>query len=234
VVSSSAPLDADVKERLVAALKSDFHECYGASEIAIASNLASDTPPDKLASVGKPAYGVDIKILADNGAEAAPGEAGEIACRTPMLFGGYYKKPDLTRAAMWGDYFRTGDLGRFDADGYLYFLGRQKDIIITGGINIYPSDVERAAAAFPPVREVAAFAVPDEKLGEIVGLAVVPDDPARFDLRGLRFHCAETLADFQQPRKFLILDALPRTALGKLARRRLLDLYVAANGGVQS
>jgi long-chain acyl-CoA synthetase len=151
-----------------------------------------------------------------------------------MLFGGYYKKPDLTRAAMWGDYFRTGDLGRFDANGYLYFLGRQKDIIITGGINIYPSDIERAAAAFPPVREVAAFAVPDEKLGEIVGLAVVPDDPARFDLRGLRFHCAETLADFQQPRKFLILDALPRTALGKLARRRLLDLYVAANGGVQS
>src|SRR5260221_675436 len=83
---------------------------------------------------GRPAQGVDIRILTEAGGEAVSGEMGEIVCRTRMLFGGYYKKPELTRAAMSGEYFRTGDLGRLDADGYLYFLGRQKDIIITGGI----------------------------------------------------------------------------------------------------
>ena len=231
IVSSSALLDADVKEQLVATLKCDFHECYGASEIAIASNLAPDTPPGKLSSVGKAAHGVDVLILAEDGSPAAEGEVGEIACRTPMLFGGYYKKPDLTRAAMRGDYFRTGDLGRLDKDGYLYFLGRKKDLIITGGINIYPSDIEQAVAGFAPVLESAAFAVPDDKLGEVVGLAVVPRDAGAFDLRGLRFHCADHLADFQQPRKYLLLDALPRTALGKLARRQLIDLYDAETQG---
>jgi long-chain acyl-CoA synthetase len=231
IVSSSALLDAETKEQLVASLKCDFHECYGASEIAIASNLAPSTPMDKLSSVGRAAHGVDVKILAEDGSEAEPDAPGEIVCRTPMLFGGYYKRPELTRAAMWGDYFRTGDLGRLDAEGYLYFLGRKKDIIITGGINIYPADIEQAVSDFTPVAEAAAFAVPDETLGEVIGLAVVPRDRGAFVLRELRFHCADRLADFQQPRKFLVLDALPRTALGKLARRQLLDLYLAENGG---
>jgi acyl-CoA synthetase (AMP-forming)/AMP-acid ligase II len=110
-------------------------------------------------------------------------------------------------------------------------MGRKNDMIITGGINIYPTDIEKCIEAFEGIREVAAFAIPDERLGEIVGAAIVADGSLPFDLRALRHFCAKRLADYQQPRKFMILDALPRTALGKLARRRLLDQYRASLTG---
>jgi long-chain acyl-CoA synthetase len=164
---------------------------------------------------------VEIRILRDDDEIAAPGEAGEIACKTPMIFGGYFKRPDLTRAAMWGEYFRTGDIGRLDQDGFLYFLGRKKDVIITGGINVYPADVESAVSEHASVAECAAFPVPDERLGEIVAVAVVPRSPGPFDRRALRFHCAERLADFQQPRKYFVVDALPKNNMGKVMQHTL-------------
>jgi long-chain acyl-CoA synthetase len=228
IVSSSALLEPAVKAELVAALRCDFHECYGASEIAIATNLSPTAPASKLSSVGTSAPGTDLLLLTDDDRPAAIGEIGEIVCKTPMLFGGYYRRPDLTRSAMWGEYFRTGDLGRLDEDGYLTFLGRKKDLIITGGINIYPDDIEKCVATFGGIREVAAFAIPDDRLGEIVGVAIVPDPAVSFDLRAMRHFCATRLADYQQPRKFITLDALPRTALGKLARRQLIDHYRAS------
>lgn len=223
VVSSSALLEPQVKAELLAKLNCDFHECYGASEIAIASNLDSEAARTKLHSVGKAAPGVEIRILRENDEIAAVGEAGEIACKTPMIFGGYFKRPDLTRAAMWGDYFRTGDIGRLDEDGFLYFLGRKKDVIITGGINVYPADVEAAVAEHASVAECAAFPVPDERLGEIVAVAVVPMRPGAFDQRALRFHCAERLADYQQPRKYFMVESLPKNSMGKLMKHVLVS-----------
>jgi long-chain acyl-CoA synthetase len=188
----------------------------------------------RLASVGRAAQGVHIRILDDHGEELPLGEVGEIACRTPMLFGGYFRRPDLTAAAMAGAHFRTGDLGRLDADGYLYFVGRKKEIIITGGINVYPADIEAAVAGFPGLAESAAFAVPDPDLGEVVGLAYVTDGTGAFDLRRMRRHCARALADFQQPRKFVELARLPRNDMGKLTRRAILPLYQAAETGPRS
>jgi long-chain acyl-CoA synthetase len=223
VVSSSALLETPVKAELLAKLRCDFHECYGASEIAIASSLDAEAASTKLHSVGKAAPGVEIRILRENDEVAAHGEAGEIACKTPMVFGGYFKRPDLTRAAMWGEYFRTGDIGRLDEDGFLYFLGRKKDVIITGGINVYPADVETAVAEHPSVAECAAFPAPDERLGEIVAVAVVPSRPGPFDQRALRVHCAERLADFQQPRRYFIVEALPKNSMGKLMKHVLVS-----------
>lgn len=221
VVSSSALLDHRVKARLITVFDCEFNECYGASEIAIASNLDSLSTKTKLQSVGVPAPGVDIKIIDGNDKVVATGEAGEIVCKTPMLFGGYFKRPDLTRTAMWGEYFRTGDLGRLDEDGFLYFLGRTKDIIISGGINIYPADIEAVVNRHASVVESAAFAFPDERLGEVVAIAVVPTNNAEFNLRQLRFHCCEHLADFQQPRKFFIVDELPKNGMGKVMKFQL-------------
>jgi long-chain acyl-CoA synthetase len=106
-------------------------------------------------------------------------------------------------------------------------MGRRRELIITGGINVAPADVEAALAGYPGLLEAAAFAVPDDRLGEVVALAYVPAQPAGFDLRGLRRHCGRHLADFQQPRKFLALAELPRNAMGKPTRHRLLDLYRA-------
>jgi long-chain acyl-CoA synthetase len=225
LVSSSALLDSQVKADLLACLNCDFHECYGASEIAIASNLDSKSARLKMNSVGIAAPGVDIRILTEDGDVAPVGQIGEIACKTPMIFGGYFERPDMTAAAMWGDYFKTGDLGRLDEDGFLYFMGRQKEIIISGGINVYPNDIEMAVSAFPSVAESAAFPIQDERLGEIIGIALVAKEGAEFDLKQLRRYCAQQLADFQQPRKFFVLDKLPKNTMGKLMKHALVEKY---------
>jgi long-chain acyl-CoA synthetase len=221
VVSSSAQLDTRLKIELISKLHCKFHECYGTSEIAIASNLDGESDTSKLQSVGLAAPGVDIRVLLENGQTAESGEPGEIACKTPMIFGGYYKRPDLTAAAMCGDYFRTGDIGKIDSDGYLYYLGRTKDIIITGGINVYPKDVESVLLEYPDISECAVFSLPDDKLGEIIAAALVFRDAAEFDQRKIRRHCAERLADFQQPRKYFILQELPKNGMGKIIKRSL-------------
>jgi long-chain acyl-CoA synthetase len=229
VVSSSALLEAELKAKLLGKLNCEFHECYGASEIAIASNLDRVSAQTKLNSVGVAAPGVDIRIIDAIDDIARTGEPGEIVCKTDMLFGGYFKRPDLTRAAMWNNYFRTGDVGKLDEDGFLYFLGRKKDIIITGGVNVYPTDIEAVVANHPSVLEAAAFAYPDQRLGEIVAVAIVARDTVSFhsngDLRKIRFHCAERLADFQQPRKFFLIDALPRNSMGKLMKFQLVKTF---------
>ena len=225
VVSSSAPLEARVKEDLAAKLHCEFHECYGASEIAIASNLNAADARKKLTSVGNAAAGVEIRILGADDRPVAIGEPGEIVCKTPMLFGGYYKRPEQTRLAMWGEFFRTGDFGRLDEDGFLSYLGRKKEIIITGGINVYPADVESVVAACGLTQEAAAFSIPDERLGEIVAVALVPKRPEGFQLKALRRYCATHLADYQQPRKWFLLDALPKNALGKTMKSALQDRY---------
>lgn len=233
VVSSSALLETQVKVDLLANLNCDFHECYGASEIAIASNLDSEGARDKPSSVGTAAPGVEIRILSKEGGVVPAGAVGEIACKTPMIFGGYYRRPDLSAAAMWGGYFKTGDLGRMDEDGFLYFMGRAKEIIISGGINVYPSDIEAVVSAFPLVAESAAFPVEDQRLGEVIGVALVPEQGANLDLKKLRRYCAQQLADFQQPRKFFVLDTLPRNAMGKLARNVLIEDYGKSLEGKQ-
>jgi long-chain acyl-CoA synthetase len=225
IVSSSALLDHVVKAKLLAKFDCEFHECYGTSEIAIASNLDRWSAQVKLESVGTAAPGVEVKIIGKSSELILNGEVGEIVCKTPMLFGGYYKRPEQTQAAMWGEYFRTGDLGRLDKDGYLYYLGRTKDIIISGGINIYPADIEAVVNAHASVLESAAFAFADERLGEVVAIAIVPVSNAEFNLRQLRFHCCEHLSDFQQPRKFFVVDELPKNSMGKLMKFQLVDTF---------
>lgn len=228
LVSSSALLENAVKVDLLARFSCDFHECYGASEIAIATNLDGHAARTKLQSVGRAAPGVELRILDENDVELPSGQAGEIVCKTTMLFGGYFQLPELTRAAMYGEYFRTGDIGRLDDDGYLYFLGRKKDVIITGGINVYPADIEAAIGSHGSVTESAAFAFPDARLGEVVAVALVASDPASFDLRQLRFHCAHALADFQQPRRFFIVEQLPKNSMGKLMKFQLVQAYASS------
>ena len=225
VVSSSALLEARIKEDLAAKLHCEFHECYGASEIAIASNLNAAGARRKLKSVGIAAAGVEIRILGEDDRLVATGERGEIVCKTPMLFGGYYKRPEQTRQAMWGEFFRTGDLGCLDDDGFLFYLGRKKDLIITGGINVFPADVESVIAECGLTLEAAAFSIPDQRLGEIVAVALVPKSPEDFKLKALRHYCATHLADYQQPRKWFVLDALPKNAMGKIMKSALQVRY---------
>lgn len=223
IVSSSALLENHIKTELLAKLKCDFHECYGASEIAIATNLNIVDSKIKLKSVGKAAPGVDVKILKEDGTLAAVNEPGEIICKTPMLSGGYYKLPELTKKAMLGEYFCTGDIGKLDEDGFLTFLDRKKDLIITGGINVYPNDVETVILQLPFIEECAAISLPDDRLGEVVVVALVAKEGHGIDLRTVKFHCAKYLADFQQPRKYFVIEKLPRNNMGKLTKHVLVE-----------
>jgi len=228
IVSSSALLEASVKYELIELLKCEFHEMYGASEVSTVTDICFQETPDKQKSVGKAFDEAEIRILrenADDGAitDCALHEVGEIAVKSKLQCKGYYKQEQMMQVAMFEGFFRTGDLGYMDEDGYLYFAGRKKELIITGAINVYPNDIDAVVGKLPEIEECAAFSYPDERLGEIVALAVVAKEGLEINLRALRNYCARNLADFQQPHKFFVVDKLPRNAMGKLQRMAILD-----------
>lgn len=224
LVSSSALLRPEVKQRCIALFDCDFHECYGASEVGIVTNLAPADCRDNLASVGKALDYVELRILDEHGKPLPHGGIGEIACRTATAFSGYYRRPDATAQAWHEGFFRTGDMGYLDDDGYLYLAGRKKDIIIVGGTNVYPDDVEAVLLQAPGVAACAVIGVPDAYFGEAI-LALVVAAADDIDTRRLRAHCAGQLADFQQPQAYELVNELPRTALGKIQRQVLRERY---------
>lgn len=228
IVSSSALLEASVKYELIDLLHCEFHEMYGTSETSTVTNICFQEAKNKQNSVGKPFDEAEIKILRDESesdydTDCVPGEIGEIAVKSKLQCKGYYKQEAMMKSAMFGDYFRTGDLGYLDEDGYLYFAGRKKELIITGAINVYPHDIDVVIGRLPEVEECAAFAYPDERLGEVVALAVVAREDQEINLRTLKAYCARNLADFQQPHKVFVVDKLPKNTMGKLQRIAILD-----------
>ncbi len=234
IVSSSALLEASVKFELIDLLNCEFHEMYGTSEVSTVTDICFQESQNKQNSVGKPFDEAQIRILRDESesdfdTDCAPGEVGEIAVKSKLQCKGYYKQEAMMRAAMFGDYFRTGDLGYLDEDGYLYFAGRKKELIITGAINVYPHDIDVIISRLPEVEECAAFSYPDDRLGEVVALAIVPKEDQEINLRALRTYCARNLADFQQPHKIFVVDKLPKNTMGKLQRMAILD-YIRSAG----
>lgn len=234
IVSSSALLETGVKYELIGRLKCEFHEMYGTSETSTVTDICFQDAKDKQNSVGKPFDEAEIRILRDESesdfdTDCAPYEVGEIACRSKLQCKGYYKQSAMMRTAMIDGYFRTGDLGYLDEDGYLYFSGRKKELIITGAINVYPHDIDVVVSRLPEIEECAAFSYPDDRLGEVVALAVVPKEDHQVNLRALKTYCARNLADFQQPHKIFIVDRLPKNTMGKLQRMAILD-YIKTAG----
>jgi len=228
VVSSSAWLEPVVKERLINVLNCDFHEIYGTSETASPTDIDFRESAGKARSVGRCVPGAKIRIRRDDGSEAAVGEVGEITTETDQIFAGYYNRPDLTEAAFDGTYFRTGDLGYVDEDGYLYFSGRLKEIIVSGGINVYPQDIETTLLNYEKVRECAAFSYHDDKLGEVVALVAAPKVGETLTKREVAVYCAKNLADFQQPRVIFIVEEIPKNHMGKITRLTLEKHFAQA------
>jgi fatty-acyl-CoA synthase len=175
----------------------------------------------KIGSTGRPVAHVEIEIRDDAGNRLGPGETGEICLRGPKVTRGYWKDPDKTAAAFFGDWFRTGDVGHLDADGFLYLTDRKKDMIISGGENIASSEVERVIYELPQVREVAVVGVPDERWGERPVAVVVLADAAPLQLPDLMDHCRSRLAAFKVPKQLIIRDSLPRNPSGKVLKRVL-------------
>lgn len=229
IVSSSALLEENVKLALIEKLSCEFHEMYGTSETSTVTSICFQKDMRKQKSVGRPFDEAKVRIFREDDTDANVGEVGEIACKSSLICKGYYKLDTVMAAATHEGYFRTGDLGYMDEDGYLYFVGRKKDLIITGAVNVYPHDIDVVVENIPEVEECAAFAYPDERLGEVVALAVVPRDDADLKLRTLKTFCARNLADFQQPHKIFILDKLPKNTMGKLQRMNILP-YIREMG----
>ncbi|BFM06704.1 class I adenylate-forming enzyme family protein [Halioxenophilus aromaticivorans] len=224
LVSSSALMNLSDKEQLLPRLDCHFHECYGASEVAIVTDVqfGEDSP---LGTVGRPLPGVRIKILDSDNKPCATNSVGEICVQSPYHFSGYYQCEAATKAAFDQGFFKTGDLGYVDCRGYLFYAGRKKDVIISGGINIYPNDVEQALESLTGVAEAAAFPVPDDQLGEVVAVALVAEPATILNAHYLRLEIFDRLADYQLPRHWYFVESLPKTALGKLQRFRLAQLH---------
>src|SRR5439155_11275008 len=171
-------------------------------------------------TTGLPLPSTDIKLPDDDGNEAPIGEAGEICAKGPQVMRGYWNKPEANAAAFTADgYFRTGDIGVFDARGFLKIVDRKKDMIIVSGFNVYPNEVEEVATACPGVAECACIGVPDEKTGEAVKLFVVKASGATLGAEDIVAHCRAAMAAYKVPRIVHFIDALPKSPIGKILRR---------------
>jgi malonyl-CoA/methylmalonyl-CoA synthetase len=212
--SGSAGLPASVHAEVRRRFGLSIVERYGMTEIGIVVSNPIDDP--RPGTIGLPLPGVTVRIVDDAGADVPDGETGELWVRAPQAFAGYHRLPEATADAIQGGFVRTGDLGRREPDGRLVLVGRRSELVIVGGFNVYPAEVEEALLACPGIREAMVYGEPDADLGEVPAAAVVADGP--LDVDAVRLALRERLAAYKIPRRIHAVDALPRNAMGKLVR----------------
>ena len=231
---SSAPAREQTKRAVMEMFpNSGLFELYGSTEAGWVTMLHPHEQFDKLGSVGREVVGsAPIRLLDDEGREVADGEPGELFSCTPYSFDGYWNRPDATAEAMRGDYVSVGDVAVRDADGYIRLVDRKKNIIISGGENVYPSEVEAVLASHPAVRDAAVVGLPDAKWGERVQAAVVCRQGESVSADDLMAWSKERLAGYKRPRAiaFLAADEMPRNATGKILHRALRELLAGRAG----
>lgn len=231
---TSAPFSAELKADVVKRWPGKLVEYYGMTEGGGTCILVADEYPDKLHTVGRPAPGHDIRLIGDDGSEVAPGEMGEVVGRSESMMNGYHRRAGASAEALWHDqegnaFIRHGDLGRFDADGFLILMDRKKDMIISGGFNIYPTDIEAVVAGHPDVVEVAVVGVPSETWGETPVAFIVVRPGAAPDAEALRSWTNAHVGKTQRLADVRLVDHLPRSAIGKVLKRELRGGYVSTN-----
>ncbi|MGE5337039.1 MAG: class I adenylate-forming enzyme family protein [Gemmatimonadota bacterium] len=221
ILSLGAPLHQEQKDRLNRLLPGRFYELYGLTEGFITILDVTDSVR-KSGSVGIPAAFNEMRIVREDGSDAEPNEVGEIAGRGPYLMTGYYKRPDLTAQAVRDGWLFTGDMGYLDDEGYLHLVDRKKDMIDSGGVKVYPKDVEEVVARHPAVREVAVFGIPDDKWGETPVAAVILHEHGEVTEEDLRDWINERVgARYQRVSRVLIMRDFPRSAAGKTLKREM-------------
>jgi len=224
-VSGSAPLLSETFAAFEERTGHRILERYGMTE----TNMNTSNPLDgerKPGTVGPPLPGVEVRITDDAGSTVAAGTIGNLQVRGPNVFVGYWKLPDKTAEDMTADgFFNTGDKGVIDADGYVAIVGRAKDVVITGGLNVYPKEVELFIDDLPGVRESAVIGVPHPDFGEGVVAVVVAEAAADLTENQLINACKAELADFKVPKRVLFVDELPRNTMAKVQKNMLRDAY---------
>jgi long-chain acyl-CoA synthetase len=232
---TSAPFSAALKADVLARWPGGLVEFYGMTEGGGTCILEAHLHPDKLHTVGQPAQGHDIRLIDEAGLEVAKGEAGEVVGRSPGMMKGYHGRPEKTREAEWyapdgQRYIRTGDIGRFDEQGFLTLFDRRKDLIISGGFNIYPSDLEAQLRLHPAVQDVAVVGVPSEQWGETPVAYVVQREGQSVAAEELRDWMNQRVGKTQRLADLRYLAELPRSAIGKVLKRELREQYAAVGG----
>jgi acyl-CoA synthetase (AMP-forming)/AMP-acid ligase II len=229
---SSAPARKDLKIAIMDHFKNaELWEAYGSTEAGLATLLRPEDQFKKLGSIGKEVFGSDrIKILDEEGNEVPEGEVGELYSRTPSIFKEYWKDPEKTKEVFQGEWFSAGDMCRRDADGYYYLVDRKANMIITGGENVYPSEVENCVGAHQAIKDVAVIGVPDKKWGESVKAVVVlhtGHEPSDKLAKEIMEFCKGKIAGYKRPKSvdFIKDEDMPRTGTGKILHRILREKY---------
>ncbi len=241
----SSPMEEGVLSRAMDAFpRVGFHQCYGLTETspfvavldeATHRRAVDECRPDLLRAAGRPLPATELRFLDDAGREAAPGTEGEIAVRGPQVASGYLNRPKEEAAAWRDGWFLTGDIGRLDEDGLLHVLGRKKEVVITGGENVYTREVEAVLLRHPQVAEAAVVGVPDARFGEALLAVLVPTagaPPPTPD--ALIAFCRAHLGGFKIPRQYRFVEQLPRTPLGKVLKHEIAAAHVAATTAARS
>lgn len=225
LISGGAPLPSVVKEKVLKTFGPVLTEFYGATETRVVTVISAEELATRERSVGRPMQDVELRVLDEQGAEVPAGEVGEVYLRGPGLFSGYWRDPERTAAAHRGEWFSLGDMGRLDAEGYLYLVDRKQDMIISGGENIYPNDIEECLQLHEAVSEAAVIGIPDDLWGEIVVAYVVLSPGAKVGGDELIAFCGERLPNYMKPRRIEFCRELPRNPTGKILRRELRERH---------
>lgn len=222
IISNAAALPQHLKEKIVDYFGGQvLHETYGSTEAGIVTNLRPQYQLSKERSVG-PSFALNhIRLLDDAGNPVVRGEVGELYSRSPYLFNGYWNQPAETAAVLRDGWLTAGDLAREDDDGFYYIVDRKKDMVVSGGLNIYPREIEEVLATHPAVREVAVIGIPHEEWGEALRAYVVLRPGMTVQDEALLSHCRTVLAGYKVPKEYRYIKALPRNAGGKVLKREL-------------
>ncbi len=220
LLSTGAVLHPDERAEVMSRLCTGFINYYGSTEGGGVSVLMPHHPADRASSVGATVFGVDLEIVDQDHAPVTASEIGRIRYRGPGIPEGFFRDAEASKASFHDGWFYPGDLGRLDADGFLHLAGRADDVIIRGGVNVYPAEIEETLLAHPMVRDVAVVGVPSAELGADIAAFVVTTADA--DRESLSAHCRASLAPYKVPTNIEIIDELPKTALGKVIKADLV------------
>jgi long-chain acyl-CoA synthetase len=225
----ASPISQELLKRSIEVFRCRFTQLYGLTETtgAITALRHQDHQGERLLSCGRPLFGAEIRVVDPLGADVPPGEIGEIVYRGGGIMEGYWGRPEDTAAAVRDGWFHTGDAGTMDADGFVYVRDRIKDMVISGGENIYPAELESVLAGHPAVADVAVIGVPDERWGETIKAIVVRRPGAELTAEDLIDWSRSVLAGFKRPRSVDFVDTIPRNPSGKILKRELREQYWA-------
>ncbi|PIC70630.1 hypothetical protein CSV77_06820 [Sporosarcina sp. P16b] len=226
LIAAAAPLSAEMKKQIVGKFRCDLTEFFGSSETSAYITLRPEDVINKATSIGRKLKEkeVEVRLIDADGNDVGLGEDGEFAIRSPYLFSEYYKSPEQTEETFLpGGWYCTGDMGKMDCDGFYYLLDRKKDMLISGGVNVYPKDIEEVVQRHPAVEEVAVIGIPNERWGEAVKAYIVLKKDQSCSAEDMMLFSNEKLANFQRVKEVEFIDALPRNPSGKILKRQLRE-----------